>query len=235
MTKINSRTRINSNVLALPSPRVVYSPAAGEFFLQSGTFYQSFGEYDVYGGDSSGNVFHAQENGEILAYPIDENGHVHEDINNCLHIGRQGEKISQFHEAVMLACRTEFPEQIPRLISGIKKKLAGYGIGVLDDKKECLEMSVELIRLAGDGYLFTTGESYPCYLPFRHEYAAEEYSDELLAKDITVTLKALFSVLPAPGKLILKVDGNDGGRYNLNVVRLLNDAREFDFEIVCPN
>ena len=226
--------RINSNVLALPSPRVVYSPGAGEFFLQSATFYQSFGEYDVYEGDSRGNVFHAQENGEILAYPVDENGYVYEDIYKCLHIGRHGEKISLFHEAVMLACMTEFPEQIPRLMDGVRKKLAGYGVEVLDEKKECLKMSVEYCRLARGGHRFTTGESYPCFLPFKHEYQAEEYSDKLLAKDIAATLKALFSVLPAPEKLILRVDGTDGSKFNENIVRLLNEAREFDFEIVRP-
>lgn len=222
-------TRINTNTLNLFSPRVVYSPYYDEFFLQTGTLYRTPGEYE-----DPEDICQEHEEENFMAYPLDENGAWYENLQLCVPVGRKGDKISQFHKAVMLSCRTQFPENIPRIMEGIRKKLGEYGIGLLDDRKDCLEMSIECLHVdGGRGYRFTTGESYPCRLPFMQDYTKTGYSDEALCKDIAATLKALFSVLPAPGRLILGVDTTDYGRYNENVVRLLSESRAFDFEIVC--
>jgi hypothetical protein len=220
---------INTNILSLYSPRVMYSPYHDEFFLQTGTLYRTPGEYE-----DPKDIYQDHEEENFMSYPIDENGYCYEDIRQCVPIGRRGDEISQFHEAIMLSCRTVFPENIPRIMKRIRETLGRYGIVLLDDRKECMEMSVKCLLLdGGRGYRFTTGESYPCNLPFVHDYDRADYSDLELGKDIAATLKVLFSVLPAPRRLVLGVDNVDGSRYNENVVRLLDGFRAFDFEITC--
>lgn len=226
--------RVNSNVFTLPTQcqRVLYSPSEDEFFLQCGAFYQSFGEYDLNEKDDSGSLFFAHEPGEFLTFPIDEVGQVHEEINACIHVGKPGEEICRFHEALMNKCKVEYPRLIPDIFDRARKTLKGYGIDVRNDRYHELLMSIEIKPILGNyGYYCDSGELDRYELPFSHVYKLSEYSDEALCKDIAATLEYLFQAFPAPKKLFLRVKDVETGKCNDNIANLLKEFGTFGFEI----
>ena len=212
-------SRINSNVFTLPAQyqRVLYSPSEGEFFLQCGAIYQSFGAIDSIG---------------ILTYPIDEVGRIHEDINACIHVGKPGEEICRFHESIMNICKVEQPSLIPGIFDMARKTLKEYGIEVRNDRYHELLMSIEIRPLSEKyGYCCDSGEAERYELPFFHEYKLAGYSDKALCKDIAATLEYLFQAFPAPKKLLLRVKDVETGKYKEDIVKLLKDSSTFGFEI----
>ena len=225
---------VNSNVFTLPPQfrRVLYSPSEGEFFLQCGAFYQSFGEYDVNGKDDPGALDLSRGLGELLTYPIDEVGKVHEEISGCIHVGVPGEEICRFHEAIMDQCKIGCPSLIPDIFDRARKTLKGYGIEVRNDRYHELLMSIEIMPISGNtGYYCDSGDAERYELPFFHEYKRAEFSDKALCRDIGETLKHLFLAFPAPQKLLLRVKDVETGKCNTNIANLLKDSGPFSFEI----
>lgn len=217
-------SRVNSNVFTLPAQyqRVLYSPTEGEFFLQCGALYQSIGEYEI--GEFDFN--------DIMTFPIDEVGQVHEEINACIHVGKPGEEICRFHEALMNECKVEYPRLIPGIFDRARKTLKGYGIDVRNDRYHELPMSIEIKPISGNyGYYCDSGELDRYELPFSHVYKLSEYSDEALCKDIAATLEYLFQAFPAPKKLFLRVKDVETGKCNDNIANLLKEFGTFGFEI----
>ena len=208
--------RVNSNVFTLPAQyqRVLYSSAEGEFFLQCGA------------------LIIAHEPGAFLTYPIDEVGKVHEEINACIHVGKPGEEICRFHEALMNKCKIGMPSLIPGIFDLARKTLKGYGIEVRNERYHELLMSIEINPISGNfGYCCESGELDQCELPFLHVYKQDEFSEIALCKDITSTLEYLFRAFPAPKKLWLRVEDEETGTTTGNIVKRLKDSGAFVFEI----
>ena len=228
MRKANAITR------ELSSPLVRFDEQSEKFFLHEGSFILFNTQYDDNNDGPIGPIWKAQENDQFINHPIDENGEIHSEITDCPIIGRAGDLISPYHRAVLLYLKTKDPELIPENYERVKKILENYGIGIRMEVRKSLYMSV-LLNECSSTYFFNSAGYYSNSLPFSHFYEKEEYSDELLAKDIATTLRSLFGIIPAPAKLlVLGVDNLDGSRYNENVVHLLNESGEFGFEIVSP-
>ena len=226
--------KANATIWKLGSPVVRFDDLSEEIFLHEGTLIMFHSEYYDVDEDPGGTIHDAQGNGEILNHPIDEYGETHSEVGHCPIIGRAGDTVSPYHGVIMHYIKAQDPESIPGNYERIRKTLERYGIGIRDEERENLRMSVWMLEDSST-YRFGTGNPYPEYLPFSHTYRKEEFSDELLAKDIAATLGALFGVVHAPVKrLVLGVDNLDGSRYNENVARLLNGSGEFGFEIVSP-
>lgn len=229
MRKANAITR------ELSSPLVRFDEKTEQIFLHEGSFILFSDQFDDNNDGPIGTTWKEQKNGQFINHPIDENGEIHSDITECAIIGRAGDQISPYHRAILFNIKTENPECIPGNYEYVKKLLEGYGIGIRTEAMNSLAMKVYLRDCTLKYYYFDSPCHYFPSLPFRHTYEREEYSDELLAKDIAATLAALFSVIPAPANLLeLEVDNIDGSPYNENVVRLLNESGEFDFEFVSP-
>ena len=226
--------KANATIWKLGSPVVRFDEATKKIFLHEGTLILFHSEYHDVDEDPDGTILDAHENGDILNHPVDEYGETHSEVSRCPIIGKAGDTVSPYHEVIMGYIKAQDPESIPGNYERIRKILERYGIGIRDEEKGTLRMSVAVLEYSST-YTFGTGMIYPEYLPFSHTYTKEEFSDELLAKDIAATLRALFGVIHAPVKrLILGVDNIDYSRYNENVVRLLNESGEFEFEIVSP-
>lgn len=224
----------NAIVRELRSPLVRFDEMSGEIFLHESSLILFHTQYDDGDGGSRGTLLEAHENGGIINHPIDENGEIHSLVTDCPIIGRAGDTISPFNEVIMSQLKTLDYESIPRCYERVKDQLDEYGIGIRGDVRESLKMSI-FLKDSPSVFLFESGGFYSRSLPFMHTYMKEEFSDELLAEDIAATLRALFSVLPAPTeRLVLGVGNVDGSMYNENVVRLLNESGGFGFGIVTP-
>lgn len=204
---------VNSNVLPMASPRVMYAMENEIFFLHSATLYLSPGEMEVevdeYGHqDTSGALQRVAIN--TAFYPIDEEGIVRDDccgFEDCIPVGRAGDTVSCFHSAILECMKSDNAESMPQSYAWAKKQLEGYGIQVKEERREKLRLDIFLKSHDSDSCHWF--EAY-CYqgesdIPFRKSFRKKEYSDEKLADAIVDTLKAFFKVYQLPDEVELGV------------------------------
>lgn len=207
------KTRVNTNIFTLPVPRVLYTIDNMIFFQQVGVMYLTQGDVEV---DDDTEDSRAVEDAiydsihNRSTFPIDENGTVRDD--GCLYddyivVGRAGDKVSQYHPAILESLTMDFCDDIPGSYKYAKETLDKYGITVVDERPETLRLDILInSRKDADHYEFISYCHRGCsQIPFHCFFRREEYSDEKLAGIIVEVLEGFFRVYSAPRALELTV------------------------------
>ena len=204
---------VNTNILPMAQPRVMYSVDSELFFLHTATMYLSPGEVEVeedeYGHRNMSDTLQKVATDTVF-YPIDEEGIVRDEcrcFEDTIPVGRAGDTVSWFHPAILECLKSDTTESFPFTYEWAKKRLQEYGIQVKEERRERLRLYIYLKSRDSDThYKF---EAY-CYqgesdIPFWKGFRKEEYSVEALAKAIVDTLKGFFKVYPLPEEVALGV------------------------------
>lgn len=233
--------RVNTNILPMAQPRVMYSVDSELFFLHTATMYLSPGEVEVeedeYGHQNMSGTLQRVAT-DTMCYPIDEEGIAREEcqcFEDCIHVGRAGDTVSWFYSSILECLKTDTTESFPFTYEWAKKRLQEYGIQVKEERRERLCLYIYLkSRDSETHYKF---EAY-CYqgvsnIPFMKGFRKEEYSVEALAKAIVETLKGFFKVYPLPDEVALSVPGvMPGEEENERVKQLVAGSPDVPCKVV---
>lgn len=227
--------RVNSNILPMASPRVMYAMENEIFFLHSATLYLSPGETDVekneYGNLDTSRALQRVAT-DTVCYPIDEEGIVRDDccdFEDCIPVGRAGDSVSNFHPAILESLKTDNSASYPQSYAWAKKCLEKYGIQVKEERREKLRFDIFLKSYDSDSHHQFEAHCYQgeSDIPFLKRFRKEEYSDEMLAAAIASTLKGYFKVYPVPDEVQLSVPGvNPGEEENAYVKQMVATSLE---------
>lgn len=155
--------RLNTNVIMLPEPVVVYDRDSEEFFLKIGSFVSTNAEIpDGQLREAEGSMNRAvNRNVRFAEYPINASGEILQDIepySRFLVVGPKGSKINATHIAMKEACyagfrnNNYFKKRFRWVLNELSQK---YGITVnLLDGGSNVDFVVELISDEDDGGMF---------------------------------------------------------------------------------
>ena len=227
--------RVNSNILPMTQPRVMYAMENEIFFLHTATLYLTPGETDVekneYGNLDTSRALQRVATDTVF-YPIDEEGIVKDDcccFEDCIAIGRAGNTVSNFHPAILENLKNDNSASYPQSYAYAKKCLEKYGIQVKEQRREKLRFDIFLKSYDSDSHHQFEAHCYQgeSDIPFWKSFRKEEYSDEMLAAAIASTLQGYFKVYPIPDEVQLSVPGvKSGEEENAYVKQLVATSLE---------
>ena len=233
--------RVNSNILPMTQPRVMYAVVNEIFFLHTATLYVSPGEEELnVNEDRHSETMNALQRvaTDTVFYPIDEEGIVRDDcccFEDCISVGRVGDTVSCFHSAILESLKNDNSTSLPKSYAYAKKCLEKYGIQVKEERREKLHFDICLNSRAESKYHEFEACCHMGYsdIPFWRKFRREEYTDEKLAATIVDMLKGFFKVYPLPDEVQLSVPGvNPGDEENLHVKQLVAGAKNLPCKIV---